>query len=87
MMQTKIKGAGEVMPSTSSALQLSPFPRHLIPYEPRKTNKNKIIHGTKSIVPYNTLHYNIIHKKNTKNMKVSNTKTSRAKQNKKHGKI
>jgi hypothetical protein len=53
-----------------------------------KTDKLKQNHTwKKSIVPYNTLHYNIIHKKNTKTMKVSNTKTSRAKENKKHGKI
>jgi hypothetical protein len=31
MMRTKIKGVGEVMHSTSSSLQLAPFPRHLIP--------------------------------------------------------
>jgi hypothetical protein len=31
MMRTKIKGAGGVIPSTSSSLQLAPFPHHLIP--------------------------------------------------------
>jgi hypothetical protein len=31
MMRTKIKVSGGVIPSTSSSLQLAPFPRHLIP--------------------------------------------------------
>ena len=40
----------------------------------------------KSIVAYNTNYYNIIHqnKHQTKNMKVSNTKTAASKQNKKY---